>query len=628
MSSANDLSGTPGAGLSGCGLYSDVEFEMDGEEVEPGEGGDVLELELELESDMDGNGSGETRGAAAVGGGPAHGASLAHTCWCWAATRSHPAKVDEQLGAPPGDTILGVGGAEPWVIGGTRSGGWRLKMLNKEKRECIGTYSPQSVRTSVFKSLLDSWARDLQIPNELQHIDPPPAPATDMGLAAATPEQRQVLAIASLSASSSVGTTPGNKARARRTLGKSETLAWAEQHGERRGERCGQRIKLGQCGDVDGRGRLQCCRSAATGAGAAHRQAALVAVESYPRMIPSKRPRKHQALFLMPKTRNRVTPQQIAQQSSRPRLREAIQRKDVGQQDELGRETQKKRPSTRAATGSAQKDTMHGVLVQALALEASSFPFTFPFPFSGRLAIPACKFSSCSLRRGFLSHSLVSYPITGVWPGMARGRRHRRSRVAAYLNARNALGWHSALDLLAKLRNPYNDGAGYVYIFQCVPRTIFLQYESRQITRTAFLTASRVKVGHTNDLKRRRREYKKCEIDWVLTWRIKIWTPCHMLLESLMHASLHDMGATVPRVRCSCKKIHRELFGLQAAGGVRGVVRIARDWLRLIGQQKKSIITRFAIENLIGNFKFESVAHRTHTYRRLNSALLELQNCW
>jgi hypothetical protein len=54
--------------------------------------------------------------------------------------------------------------------------------------------------------------------------------------------------------------------------------------------------------------------------------------------------------------------------------------------------------------------------------------------------------------------------------------------------------------------------------------------------------------------------------------------------EALIHESLRRRNATIPRVRCSCSKEHREFFDLVAAGGVDGVEKIALRWMYLIGQ--------------------------------------------
>ncbi|KAJ7878712.1 hypothetical protein B0H13DRAFT_1892517 [Mycena leptocephala] len=151
---------------------------------------------------------------------------------------------------------------------------------------------------------------------------------------------------------------------------------------------------------------------------------------------------------------------------------------------------------------------------------------------------------------------------------MARGPR-RRSRVASYFDPRNLRGRRDSFAALKNLCNPFkNDAPGYVYI----------------ISSAEYRAISQVKVGHAKDFETRQRAYAKCEVDWVLIWEMKLWTPHHMLLEALIHESLRRRNATIPRVRCSCSKEHREFFDLVAAGGVDGVEKIALRWMYLIGQ--------------------------------------------
>ncbi|KAJ7263201.1 hypothetical protein B0H12DRAFT_1103689 [Mycena haematopus] len=41
---------------------------------------------------------------------------------------------------------------------------------------------------------------------------------------------------------------------------------------------------------------------------------------------------------------------------------------------------------------------------------------------------------------------------------------------------------------------------------------------------------SQIKVGHTKNFEARKRAYSRCEVDWVLVWEMKLWTPRRMLL--------------------------------------------------------------------------------------------------
>jgi hypothetical protein len=63
--------------------------------------------------------------------------------------------------------------------------------------------------------------------------------------------------------------------------------------------------------------------------------------------------------------------------------------------------------------------------------------------------------------------------------------------------------------------------------------------------------------------------------------------------EALIHKTLWWLGATIPRMRCSCSKEHREFFDLVAAGGIEGVEEIALAWMYLIGQALTVKLVRY-----------------------------------
>jgi hypothetical protein len=108
-----------------------------------------------------------------------------------------------------------------------------------------------------------------------------------------------------------------------------------------------------------------------------------------------------------------------------------------------------------------------------------------------------------------------------------------------------------------------------------------------------------VKAGHSKEFERRRRAYKKCERDWKLDWKYKVYTPTRMLIgtsvltlclnipsptnaEGLVHEEFCRCKA--PAVRCSCVRCHREFFDYVGVGGVVGMVDSAVSWMKLLGQ--------------------------------------------
>ncbi|KAJ7615701.1 hypothetical protein DFH06DRAFT_1343470 [Mycena polygramma] len=163
----------------------------------------------------------------------------------------------------------------------------------------------------------------------------------------------------------------------------------------------------------------------------------------------------------------------------------------------------------------------------------------------------------------------------------------RRRRVGPYIAAREQIVGRLPFAALAALCNPYHDEAGDCYILRRVPRAVQEAYDAKKISRGQYRAATQVKAGHSKNFDARQRGYRKCKIDWVLIWEVKVWTPNRKLLEALIHESLRERGATVAPVKCSCSTCHREFYDLKKAGGVRGVKNLARFWMKALGQAKR-----------------------------------------
>ncbi|KAJ6498492.1 hypothetical protein C8R47DRAFT_1068768 [Mycena vitilis] len=163
----------------------------------------------------------------------------------------------------------------------------------------------------------------------------------------------------------------------------------------------------------------------------------------------------------------------------------------------------------------------------------------------------------------------------------------RRRRVSPYIAAREQIVGRLPFAALAALGNPYDDAAGDCYILRRVPRAVQEAYDAKKITRGQYRAATEVKAGHSKNFDARQRGYRKCEIDWVLIWEVKVWTPNRKLLEALIHESLRERGATVAPVKCSCSTCHREFYDLKKARGVRGVKNLAIFWMKALGQAKR-----------------------------------------
>ncbi|KAJ6467974.1 hypothetical protein C8R47DRAFT_1303112 [Mycena vitilis] len=192
------------------------------------------------------------------------------------------------------------------------------------------------------------------------------------------------------------------------------------------------------------------------------------------------------------------------------------------------------------------------------------------------------------------THPLHTHPLLtllaffrSLKPGVPRMAHRRRRRVDPYIAAREQIVGRLPFAALAALRNPYDDAAGDCYVLRCVPRAVQEAYDAKKITRGQYRAATQVKAGHSKNFDARQRGYRKCEIDWVLIWEVKVWTPNRKLLEALIHESLRERGATVAPVKCSCLTCHREFYDLKKAGGVRGVKNLARFWMKALGQAKR-----------------------------------------
>ncbi|KAJ7055314.1 hypothetical protein C8F01DRAFT_1320989 [Mycena amicta] len=94
------------------------------------------------------------------------------------------------------------------------------------------------------------------------------------------------------------------------------------------------------------------------------------------------------------------------------------------------------------------------------------------------------------------------------------------------------------------------------------------------------------KIGRTNDIERRRKEWaRKCYPEpqtWVCRWRV----PYGAKFEALVHAHYKDAGAWIHPKPCAsrrCRVKHREKFDFAACGGLAGVERAVDDLLGKLG---------------------------------------------
>jgi len=63
-----------------------------------------------------------------------------------------------------------------------------------------------------------------------------------------------------------------------------------------------------------------------------------------------------------------------------------------------------------------------------------------------------------------------------------------------------------------RIRHPFKlEGGGFIYVLVEIPNDVLKRFEKGRVTAAYVLRRSALKAGHTKDLDRRRREYKKCD---------------------------------------------------------------------------------------------------------------------
>ncbi|KAK7020318.1 hypothetical protein R3P38DRAFT_3197613 [Favolaschia claudopus] len=129
----------------------------------------------------------------------------------------------------------------------------------------------------------------------------------------------------------------------------------------------------------------------------------------------------------------------------------------------------------------------------------------------------------------------------------SKGERRRRAYMRRF----------SRMTALQKLRilrdlNPYRDYRGFIYAF------------TQRVLRNGVYVGTRVKFGLTNNIDRRRREYRGCGgMCWISYWA----SDCVKLTEAIIHARLRARGIHIKKVVCGCGTHHREFFWKSGIGG-------------------------------------------------------------
>ncbi|KAJ7695256.1 hypothetical protein B0H14DRAFT_2650663 [Mycena olivaceomarginata] len=137
-----------------------------------------------------------------------------------------------------------------------------------------------------------------------------------------------------------------------------------------------------------------------------------------------------------------------------------------------------------------------------------------------------------------------------------------------------ALGPHPAFGALSHLTNPYaHDAPGDVYFLRRNSRKVRRRYKRGKISRSSYLAASEVKAGHSKEFERPA-SVQKCEKDWKLRWKFRVYTPSRMLIVRPNAEGPRPRGVWQMQGTCS------PMF---ASGGVGGMVDSAVSWMKLFG---------------------------------------------
>ncbi|KAK6992502.1 hypothetical protein R3P38DRAFT_2802333 [Favolaschia claudopus] len=116
------------------------------------------------------------------------------------------------------------------------------------------------------------------------------------------------------------------------------------------------------------------------------------------------------------------------------------------------------------------------------------------------------------------------------------------------------------------------EGPGDLYVVACVPNPVLTNCKKRRITFDQLTLDTKLKLGHTNNLCRRRSQYAICDSQqthiWLCAYRVKR----RYLAERLVHLSLLRSGCKRAGGQCpGCSAFHREYFEYSSVGGVVGL---------------------------------------------------------
>ncbi|KAJ7832407.1 hypothetical protein B0H14DRAFT_2592073 [Mycena olivaceomarginata] len=143
------------------------------------------------------------------------------------------------------------------------------------------------------------------------------------------------------------------------------------------------------------------------------------------------------------------------------------------------------------------------------------------------------------------------------------------------------------------------EGWGKVYVTTCVSDADVDEYRNGTLAGDDLVAKLQFKVGHTSSLTRRCHQYRKCEKGQTHIWLWSYDAAERYLAEHLIHLRLFGRKAhAVPQICPGCGVKHREFFCLAFVGGLRGLDKLVKEVLGLLGQKsvKRATPTEFLWE--------------------------------
>ncbi|KAJ7447044.1 hypothetical protein B0H11DRAFT_2214441 [Mycena galericulata] len=140
--------------------------------------------------------------------------------------------------------------------------------------------------------------------------------------------------------------------------------------------------------------------------------------------------------------------------------------------------------------------------------------------------------------------------------------------------------------LVKRAARPFaKEGPGSCYNVACAKETDIALLRSGGLTEADFLGRLVWKVGHTNDIPRRRREYRACDVGqrhiWICHWEVNRRLYCERLSQL---NQLVNGGKLIIDVCPGCATRHREYFSFRSIGGFAAFTTLMTNVVNFMGE--------------------------------------------